>query len=155
MTVAAVWFAFGVDLDKYVDQVHAYNTRTGRKTFIFVNLSSVEDARRAALKGVDAVVVQAILREFETSGSPLVVAAGGISTGARIASLLTMGVDGVVLGTRFLFTPECTYTAAKKDALLCADLKPLSARWRTMKSAAQMDGLRIAIDVPFQSDGRP
>ncbi|KAF7343156.1 2-nitropropane dioxygenase [Mycena venus] len=137
---AAVWFAFGVDLDKYIDQVHAYNKRTGRNTFIFVIISSVEDARRAAFKGVDAVetrlvgmevptplplfvLLQAILREFQTKGGPLVVAAGGISTGAQIASLLTMGADGVVLGTRFLFTPECEYSAAKKQALIKADLK--------------------------------
>ncbi|KAJ7466353.1 hypothetical protein FB451DRAFT_1352600 [Mycena latifolia] len=136
--VAAVWFAFGVDLEKYVDQVHAYNTRTGRKTFIFVNLSSVEDARRTALRGVDVVVVQG--NEAGGHGSadapPLFWGAPGgrrgrygISTGAQIASLLTMGVDGVVLGTRFLFTPECNYTAAMKDALLRADLK---ATVRTM-----------------------
>ena len=55
---AAVWFAFGVDLEKYIDQVHAYNSKTGRNTFIFVIVNSVDDARRAALHRVDAVVVQ-------------------------------------------------------------------------------------------------
>ncbi|KAF8186875.1 2-nitropropane dioxygenase [Mycena galopus ATCC 62051] len=141
---AAVWFAFGVDIEKYVDQVQAYNTRTGRSTFIFVIVNSVEDARRAALHGVDAVVVQgneagghggadappllvllaAILREFpRNTGKPLVVAAGGISTGTQIAALLAMGADAVVLGTRFLFTPECAYTPAQKQALITADLK--------------------------------
>ncbi|KAJ6513712.1 2-nitropropane dioxygenase [Mycena vitilis] len=143
----AVWFAFGVDLDQYVDQVHAHDTKTGRKTFIFVIVSSVDDARRAALKGVDAVVVQgteagghggalapplftllqAVLNEYSPSqsrpnGAPLVVAAGGISTGAQIAALLTMGADGVVLGTRFLFTPECQYSLEKKEALIQADI---------------------------------
>ncbi|KAJ7463503.1 hypothetical protein B0H11DRAFT_2240975 [Mycena galericulata] len=54
---------------------------------------------------------------------------GGISTGAQITALLTMGADGVVLGTCFLFTPECEYSAAKKDALLKADL---GATVRTM-----------------------
>ncbi|KAJ7654072.1 hypothetical protein DFH06DRAFT_1203584 [Mycena polygramma] len=143
----AVWFAFGVDLDQYVDQVHAHDTKSGHKTFIFVIVSSVDDARRAALKGVDAVVVQgteagghggalapplfallqAVLNEFKPSqsrpnGGPLVVAAGGISTGAQIAALLTMGADGVVLGTRFLFTPECQYSPEKKEALIKADI---------------------------------
>ncbi|KAF7334023.1 Nitronate monooxygenase [Mycena venus] len=123
---AAVWFAFGVDLEKYVDQFHA----------------SVEDTRRAALKGVDAVVVQgteagghgvtdvpplfvllqAVLREFQTNDGPLVVAAGDVSTEAHSASLLTMGADDVVLGTRFLFTPECEYTDAQKQVLIKADL---------------------------------
>ncbi|KAJ6587918.1 2-nitropropane dioxygenase [Mycena capillaripes] len=139
---AAVWFAFGVDLEKYVDQVHAHDAKTGRKTFVFMIVSSVDDARRAASKGVDAVVVQgieagghgsatapplfvllqAVLNEFRSGGGPLVLAAGAISTGAQIASLLTMGADGVVLGTRFLFTPECQYIPAKKEALIKADL---------------------------------
>jgi nitronate monooxygenase len=52
----------------------------------------------------------------------LIVAAGGISTGAQIAALLTIGVDGVALGTRFLFTPECSYSDDKKDVLLKAGL---------------------------------
>ncbi|KAJ7654070.1 hypothetical protein DFH06DRAFT_994051 [Mycena polygramma] len=139
---AAVWFAFGVDLDKYVDQVQAYNKRTGRKTFIFVAVHSVEDACRAAAKGVDAVVVegieagghgsasappllvllQAVLTAFKSVSGPIVLAAGGISTGAQIASFLTMGADGVVLGTRFLFTPECEYSDAQKDVLIHAGL---------------------------------
>jgi nitronate monooxygenase len=33
-----------------------------------------------------------------------------------------MGADGVVLGTRFLFTPESKYTDAQKKVLLQADL---------------------------------
>ncbi len=49
---------------------------------------------------------------------PPVIAAGGIATGAQVAGLLTMGADGVVLGTRFLFTPECCYTDAMKKVLV-------------------------------------
>jgi len=53
---------------------------------------------------------------------PLIVAAGGISTGAQIAGLLTIGVAGVILGTRFLFTHECVYSPTQKDALIKAGL---------------------------------
>ncbi|KAJ6619095.1 Nitronate monooxygenase-domain-containing protein, partial [Mycena sp. CBHHK59/15] len=143
----AVWFAFGVDLDKYIEQVHAHNKRTGRKTFIFVIVHSVEDVRRGLLPislayseqgrvGIEAgghgradapplfVLLKAVLKEMQSKsdGGPLVLAAGGISTGTRIASLLTMGADGVVLGTRFLFTPECEYSDAQKKALVQTDL---------------------------------
>ncbi|KAK7042668.1 2-nitropropane dioxygenase [Favolaschia claudopus] len=139
---AAVWFAFGLDLWKYVDRVHTHDRKTGRKTFIFVMVHSVDDARQAKEKGVDAVVVQgieagghgrgdspplltlldAVLSERQkwTGGGPLVLAAGGITTGADIANLLEIGADGVVLGTRFLFTHECEYSAAQKDAILKA-----------------------------------
>ncbi|KAK6974310.1 2-nitropropane dioxygenase [Favolaschia claudopus] len=139
---AAVWFAFGLDLWKYIDQVHAHDRKTGRKTFIFVMVHSVDDARQAKEKGVDAVVVQgieagghgrdespplltllaAVLSERRkwTDGGPLVLAAGGITTGADIANLLKIGADGAVLGTRFLFTHECEYSAAQKNVILKA-----------------------------------
>ncbi|KAJ7870426.1 hypothetical protein B0H13DRAFT_2061732 [Mycena leptocephala] len=121
---AAVWFAFGVDLGKYIDQVHGARHQNSAQNLRIVIVSS----------GVDAVVVQAVLTEFKSSGGPLVVAAGGISTGAQIAALLTMGADGVALGTRFLFTPECAYSPAKKEALIKADL------------GATFPGLPIAMD---------
>jgi len=133
----AIWFGFGTDLGNYIDQVHAHDKKHGRKTFIFVQVNSVERAVRYAPE-VDCLVVQGIeagghggsdspplftLLQAVISAAPsgpLIVAAGGISTGAQIASLLTMGADGVVLGTRFLFTPECEYTPDKKDVILKA-----------------------------------
>ncbi|KAJ7778684.1 Nitronate monooxygenase-domain-containing protein [Mycena maculata] len=133
----AIWFAFGSDLGKYIAQVHAHDQKHGRKTFIFVIVGSVESALRYAPE-VDCLVVQGIEAGGHGSSEsppllsllqavllavpsgPLIVAAGGISTGAQIASLLTMGADGVVLGTRFLFTPECCYTPDKKEVILKA-----------------------------------
>ena len=53
---------------------------------------------------------------------PPVVAAGGIATGAQVASLLTLGASGVLLGTRLLFTDECQYTPFQKSAILGAGL---------------------------------
>jgi len=53
------------------------------------------------------------------NGPPLL-AAGGLSNGTQIASLLTLGTAGAVLGTRFLLTPESLYTFAQKKALLTA-----------------------------------
>ena len=56
-------------------------------------------------------------------GKPLppVIATGGLSTGAQIAALLTLGASGVALGTRFLLTPEARYKDTQKAALLAAD----------------------------------
>lgn len=53
---------------------------------------------------------------------PSVIAAGGITTGAQIAAYLTLGADGVVIGSRLLFSHECEYTAAMKEELIKADL---------------------------------
>lgn len=53
---------------------------------------------------------------------PPVLAAGGVATGAQVASLLTLGASGVVAGTRFLYTHECQYSAAMKEVLIEAGL---------------------------------
>jgi nitronate monooxygenase len=53
---------------------------------------------------------------------PVVTAAGGVSTGAQVAALLTQGAAGVVVGSRFMFTPECEYSPAMKEVLVAADL---------------------------------
>ena len=74
---------------------------------------------------------------------PLVVAAGGVSTGKQIAALLTLGVDGVVLGTRFLFTSECVYTDQQKEELLKAGL------YSTTRSVAFDEVSRL----PFWPEG--
>lgn len=60
----AVWFAFGVDLGKYVAKVKAYDAKREikHKTLIFVIVNSVDQAVRAANDwGVDVLVVQGIL----------------------------------------------------------------------------------------------
>lgn len=47
-----------------------------------------------------------------------VVAAGGISDGRHLAAALTLGADGIWVGTRFIATPEAHTTPGYKDALL-------------------------------------
>jgi nitronate monooxygenase len=64
-------------------------------------------------------LLQAVLTAIPDG--PVVIAAGGVSTGAQIAALLTQGAAGVVLGTRFLFTPECQYSSAMKEVLVSSD----------------------------------
>lgn len=137
-----IWFAFGVDLGKYVAQVRAHDAQRDHKTLIFVIVNSVAEAKRAAEDwGVDVLVIQGteagghggsvspplftLLQAVVSAlpdGPPLL-AAGGVATGAQVAALLTLGASGVVLGTRFLFTPECCYTDAMKSVLIDADLR--------------------------------
>jgi enoyl-[acyl-carrier protein] reductase II len=47
-----------------------------------------------------------------------VVAAGGISDGRGLAAALTLGADGIWVGTRFIATPEAHTVPGYKDALL-------------------------------------
>jgi nitronate monooxygenase len=84
---------------------------------------------------------------------PVVIAAGGVSTGAQIAALLTQGAAGVVLGTRFLFTHECEYSPAMKEVLVSSDLNATERSmafdevFRTMGWPEGINGRAIANDV--------
>ena len=57
-----VWFAFGNDLFKYIQQVRDYDAKREHKTKIFCCVNSVEEAKRAANEWkVDVLVVQGVL----------------------------------------------------------------------------------------------
>ncbi|KZT04212.1 2-nitropropane dioxygenase [Laetiporus sulphureus 93-53] len=134
---AAVWFAFGHNLGKYVAQVRAHDADHDHKTLVFITVNTVEEAVRAANRWkADVIVAQGeeagghasissppteellrLVLEAIPSGPPIL-AAGGISTGTQIASLLAKGAAGVVLGTRFLFTNECMFTDEMKKVLV-------------------------------------
>ena len=70
-----------------------------------------------------------------------IVAAGGVATGAQVAALLTLGADGVVCGTRFLFTPESCYTEQMKNVLV-------KSTWESTERSN-------AYDQAFQTDFWP
>ena len=68
-------------------------------------------------------------------------------TGAHMAALLALGSAGIVVGTRFLLSPESQYTDGQRKALLEAD----SARSvRTMA----FDQARKTLGWPQGIDGR-
>ncbi|KAK7442213.1 hypothetical protein VKT23_016184 [Stygiomarasmius scandens] len=166
----AIWLAFGDNLGRYVKTVREYDANRNFRTLIFVIVNSVEDATKAAnVWGVDVLVAQgiesgghggskaptlsilltAILRVIPQNG-PVVIGAGGIATGAQIASLLTTGASGVALGTRFLFTHEAQYSAASKEVLLAAGIHSTERSMafdevnRTMGWPRDIDGRAIA-----------
>jgi NAD(P)H-dependent flavin oxidoreductase YrpB (nitropropane dioxygenase family) len=99
-------------------------------------VSGVPEARRAAEAGADAIVAQgteggghvglmgtmALVPQVVRAIAPLpVVAAGGIATGEGLAAALALGADGVLVGTRFLATPEAPVADGFKAAVLASD----------------------------------
>jgi enoyl-[acyl-carrier protein] reductase II len=106
-----------------------------RHGVLVVNMcGKVDHARRAVEAGCDVVVAQGTEAGGHTgtvAALPLipqvvdavgdrvpVVAAGGIFDGRGLAAALTLGADGVWVGTRFIATPEARATPGYKDALL-------------------------------------
>ena len=56
------------------------------------------------------------------AGAPLpVLCAGGIADGRGLAAALALGADGVLLGTRFMATPEAPIHANFKQAIVKSD----------------------------------
>ncbi|MPN02656.1 Nitronate monooxygenase [bioreactor metagenome] len=97
---------------------------------------SVRFARKAQELGVDAVTVVGyecgghpgngegtsmvqIRRAAQVLSIPLI-AGGGIADGAGLAAALSLGADGVVMGTRFIAARECVIHPAFQQALCAA-----------------------------------
>jgi NAD(P)H-dependent flavin oxidoreductase YrpB (nitropropane dioxygenase family) len=99
-------------------------------------VSTVHEARRAAEAGADAIVAQGteggghvwlmgtlvLVPQVVRAVAPLpVLAAGGIADGAGLAAALMLGAEGVLVGTRFLATPEAPLPASYKEAICRSD----------------------------------
>jgi nitronate monooxygenase/enoyl-[acyl-carrier protein] reductase II len=99
-------------------------------------VSSVPEAVRAAECGADILVAQgteggghvgwmgsmALVPMVVRAVSPLpVLAAGGVADGAGLAAALALGAEGVLLGTRFLATPESPVPEGFKRTIVQSD----------------------------------
>lgn len=79
--------------------------------------------------------------------TPPVLGAGGLADGRSLASLLAAGCAGGVYGTRFVLTPESTYSQVQKEELVKAKS---SATLRTFA----FDDARGTLGWPEGTDGR-
>jgi len=95
--------------------------------------------------------VDAIIRAIPNSSQrPPVVAAGGIADGRGLVAALSLGADGVLLGTRFLATTEAPVPQAAKDAIcaasesdtICNTIPDLVSNPRWLEIGALARGLR-------------
>ncbi|KAI0704377.1 2-nitropropane dioxygenase [Cytidiella melzeri] len=166
--VQSIWLSFGDSFDKWVEYIRSKDQkRPGTpKTKIFILVNNLGEARAAYHLGADVIVAQgneagghgsstappvislvsAILRVLPENQPP-VVAAGGFSTGAQAAAMLTLGASAVALGTRFILTPESRYSTAQKAALVAAE-------GTATKRSVAWDRARNTVDWPAGIDGR-
>lgn len=128
--VPLVVFHFNVPPRHWVDRLHTAGAR------VWMQAASVEQAVDAAHAGVDAIVAQGtqagghnksvvrtlpLLREVIREVKPLMVlASGGIATGADVAAALISGADGVWVGTRMVASVEAYAHVEYKRRLLGA-----------------------------------
>lgn len=138
---------------------------------VFAQVGSVREALEAVEAGVDVVVAQGadagghgsragagiislvpeIRDALQTKGHATVplLAAGGVMDGRGVASVLALGADGVVLGTRFLVAREANVSQAQQQAILDA-----SDGGQTTLRTRLFDELRGTTGWPAAYDGR-
>ncbi|HQV57846.1 MAG TPA: nitronate monooxygenase, partial [Ilumatobacteraceae bacterium] len=146
------------DPRKFTERLHAAGI-----TVLHV-IGSLNTARKAIDAGVDGLIVEGVEGGgfknergpstmvllplvAETFDVPLV-AAGGICDGRSMAAAMTLGADGVQMGTRFLMAAECPAHPGLKQAIAGANevatrLVPLTAR-SSMRVLDGVEAERIA-----------
>lgn len=128
--VRLVVFHMNLPPRAWIDKLHAAGCR------VWMQAASVEQAIEAAEAGVDAVIAQGrqagghnksvtrtmpLLRRVSRAVHPLMVlASGGIATGADVAVALMNGAEGVWVGTRMVASVEAFAHPDYKRRLLAA-----------------------------------
>jgi NAD(P)H-dependent flavin oxidoreductase YrpB (nitropropane dioxygenase family) len=130
-TVAAfAWARKDQNLAEYFQRAHDAGCK------VMHMAGEIAEARRAAAAGADVIVAQgteagghvgwmaslALVPMMVKAVAPLpVLAAGGIADGRGLAAALALGAEGVLLGTRFMATPEAPIHPNFKQAIVKSD----------------------------------
>lgn len=160
-------------LSQWTNEVRRVTTG---KTKIWIQVSTVADAvETTKLCQPDVLVVQgfdagghglercagiiSLLPEIDDGvtalcnregiAKPSLVATGGIMDGRGVAAALAIGASGVVMGTRYLASPEAIIPKGYRDAVLAA-----SDGGVTTDRGKLYDTLRGTTDWPFRYGGR-
>jgi nitronate monooxygenase len=125
--VRIVSFFWG-DAARYIDRAKAAGA------IVIQTVGTPEEAQRAVQLGADVIVAQGseagghvwssvstmvlVPLVVDAAGKVPVLAAGGIADGRGLAAALALGASGVLIGTRFLASPEAAYHADYKQRLV-------------------------------------
>ncbi|MFC4410864.1 NAD(P)H-dependent flavin oxidoreductase [Chungangia koreensis] len=143
---------------------------------IMTMVTTVEEAVEAERRGADVIVAQgseagghrgtfdvgkypnganvgtfALVPQVADAVKVPVVAAGGIMDGRGLAAALSLGADGIQMGTRFLTSIESTAHQAYKEALLRAD--ETSTQLTKNFSGRPARGIRNSFIEKFEDSG--
>lgn len=130
---ATIMLSFG-DLQPFADRIRAVGVP------LIAQVQTLDHAYQALDAGADILVAQggeagghgmsvrstftlvpdAVDLAAERSPETLVLAAGGVADGRGLAAALTLGADGVLVGTRFWATPEALVSPRAQERALRA-----------------------------------
>src|SRR5574342_670126 len=127
---AFAWARKDQELRNYFERAHDAGCK------VMHMAGEVAEARRAAEAGADVIVAQGteagghvgwmaslpLVPMMAKAVAPLpVLCAGGIADGRGLAAALALGAEGVLLGTRFMATPEAPIHPNYKQAIVKSD----------------------------------
>jgi NAD(P)H-dependent flavin oxidoreductase YrpB (nitropropane dioxygenase family) len=128
--ISTAWPWADQELKPLFDRAHAAGA------LVMHMVSAVAEAERAVAAGADVIVAQGceggghvgqmgtlpLVPMVVRAIAPIpVLAAGGVANGAGLAAALALGAEGVLLGSRFLATPEAPIPPGYKQAILDSD----------------------------------
>lgn len=76
-----------------------------------------------------------------------IIASGGFGDGRGLAAALSLGADGINMGTRFLATQEAPIHENVKKALVAADERQSALILRTLRNTARIYKNSVALDI--------
>ena len=117
-----------------IEEAHRYGAK------VFCDVTNITHAQKCFELGCDGfiavgqgagghagpnplqVLIPSLHQHFPTS---IVIAAGGIATGAGVLSMLSMGAAGVSVGTRFIATVEAGVSIEYKNAIVNSEMQDI------------------------------
>ena len=87
--------------------------------------------------GLDEIGSFVLINRVAQSVSIPVLAAGGVADGKGLAAALALGAEGVVMGTRFVASKECTIHQNFKEMMVAASEKDTMTCQRNIKNMAR------------------
>ena len=149
-----VFSFFRGDPTEAVQRAHAVGAVT------IDQITSVQEAKQAVTIGVDVLIAQgceagghmgplplwSLLPEvINVAGSRPVLAAGGLVDGKDLAAALSFGAVGIVMGTRFIATPESSARNGHKQAILDSQLGDTvaTAIWDILQGVEWPGGIKV------------
>jgi len=148
--------------DWMIKAAHAYGGK------VIATVATERHALKAQEDGADAIVItgyEAAAHGTEITTLVLtqilrkrihipIIVAGGFCDGRGLATALTLGADGISMGTRFVMTKECKVhhnvkktmlTATENDTIYSDKIDGLPGRWYKTKATMEMAEGKISV----------
>lgn len=98
--------------------------------------------------GRDDIGTMVLVPRIVDNVSIPILAAGGIGDGRGLLAALSLGAEGIVMGTRFIATQECVHAHEKyKDALLQANETDTVIIKKTLGTPGRVLKTNVALDI--------